>query len=64
MQESSEAMRLAVRVLNALTELRHPDPQDIAELRKLTPEATQEVAELACEVIRRQLKVRSAKSSG
>jgi len=57
-------MRLAVHVLNALTEMRHLDPQDVAELRKLTPEATQEVAEFACEVIRRQLKVRSAKSNG
>ena len=57
MQQSLKAMQLALRVLAALTENRYPDPQDVAELRKLAPEAPQEfgVAELACEVIQRKL---------
>ena len=62
MQQSLEAMRLALRVLAALTEKRDPDPQDVAELRKLLPDAPQEFGmdELACDVIQRAIKHRAA----
>jgi hypothetical protein len=61
MQQSLEAMQLALRVLTALTEKRYPDPEDLAHLRQLAPDAAaKKPDELACEVIQNALKHRAA----
>lgn len=60
MQQSLEAMQLALRVLTAVTEKRHPDPEDVAKLRQLAPHAAAKTPdELACEVIQNALRHRA-----
>lgn len=60
MQQSVDAMTVALRVLTALTQQQYPDPQDLATLRELAPDAAvQSADELACEVIQRALKRRA-----
>jgi hypothetical protein len=60
MQMGFAAMQLALRVLNALIEKRYPDPEDVAQLRQLAPDAaTKPTDELACEVIQNALKHRA-----
>jgi hypothetical protein len=60
MPRSIEAMQLALRVLTALTEKRYPDPEDLAQLRQLAPDAAAKTPdELACEVIQNALKHRA-----
>jgi hypothetical protein len=57
MDHSSDAMKLALRVLSALGEKQDPSRQDILELVRLAPEkALDDTGELACEVIKRALK--------
>jgi hypothetical protein len=58
MQESLEAMKVALRVLSALTEKRPPDPADIEELRRYAPLANGSLDELACDVIQEAVKHR------
>ena len=61
MQQSLEAMQLALRVLTAVTEKRYPDPEDVAQLRQLAPDAAAQTPdELACHVIQSALKQRAA----
>jgi len=61
MQQSLAAMQLALRVLAAVTHKRVPDPQDVAELRKLGPQTPRNIPvdELACEVIQLAIKHRA-----
>ena len=61
MQQSYDAMKIALRVLEALTERRYPDSNDVAILRDLagSPEQSMGVDELACEVIQQALKHRA-----
>jgi hypothetical protein len=60
MQQSLTAMNLALRVLSAFTERRQADPQDLATLRELAPDAADMPAdELACEVIQRAIRHRA-----
>lgn len=62
MQYSLAAMELALRVLTALTEKRHPDPEDASRLRALAAGAGARelpLDELACEVIQQALKHRA-----
>jgi hypothetical protein len=60
MQQSLNAMTIALRVLTALTEHQQPDPNDVDELRRLTPlSADADLDELACDVIHRALKHRT-----
>jgi hypothetical protein len=59
MQASLYAMQTALRVLAALTEKRHPDPADVAELRRLDPgQIHLPLDELACDVIQRAIRSR------
>ena len=69
MQQSFDAMKLALRVLEAVNERREPDSQDVAGLRALAPLiANLPLDELACEVMRlaleRRAKVREAVRRG
>jgi hypothetical protein len=60
MQRSIEAMTVAMRVLHSINMKRHPDPKDVAELRRLEPlEITLNLDELACGVITQALKHRT-----
>jgi hypothetical protein len=60
MQQSLMALKLALRVLAAVTEKQDPDPQDLAALRELAPDAAGiDADELACEVIQRAIKHRA-----
>jgi hypothetical protein len=61
MQYSLEAMELALRVLAALTQKRHPNPADVVRLRTMAEASTRELPldELACEVIQQALKHRA-----
>jgi hypothetical protein len=60
MQQSMQQMLVAVRVLDALTARRNPDPQDVEHLREIAPEmATAELDELACAVIHRAIRHRA-----
>jgi hypothetical protein len=60
MQQSYNVMELALRVLNALTYKRNPDPNDIDALHQLAPDfAGLPADELACQVIQRALKCRA-----
>jgi hypothetical protein len=54
-QQNSEQMRLALRVLNALNEKKNPEPEDVAKLRCLAPEISAQIDELACEIIARNI---------
>jgi hypothetical protein len=62
MQESYDAIKLAVRVLEALTEQRYPYHGDIAALRAIAGPQAQNVTddELACKVIHDALDRRAA----
>jgi hypothetical protein len=54
------ALKLALRVLGAVSEKQYPDPRDLAALRELAPDAAGMGAdELACEVIQRAIKHRA-----
>jgi hypothetical protein len=60
MQQSLMAMKLALRVLAAITEKQYPDPQNLAALRELAPAAAgMEADELACEVLQMAIKHRA-----
>jgi hypothetical protein len=54
-------MELALRVLTALTEKRHPDPADVERLHTMAEASTRGLPldELACEVIQKALKHRA-----
>jgi hypothetical protein len=54
-------MELALRVLAALTQKRHPNPADVHRLRTIAETGARELPldELACEVIQRALKHRA-----
>jgi hypothetical protein len=59
MREGIENIDRAVRILTALTEDRFPDPDDVAALRRLVPEAADKtVDEMVCEAIRKIFKHR------
>ena len=70
MQESVDAIRVALRVLAALTEYRNPDPEDVEKLHQLAPPtADASLDEMACAVVeealkRRREKYKRAKSGG
>jgi len=56
MQEAVDAMRVALRVLTAITEHRHPDAIDVENLHRLAPEgAYQSLDEVACAVVEKAL---------
>jgi hypothetical protein len=54
-------MELALRVLAALTQKRHPNPADVDRLRTVAETGARELPpdELACEVIQQALKHRA-----
>jgi hypothetical protein len=55
-----EAMKVALRVLTALTEKREPAFEDVEALRQYVPTATAEsIDELACDVIQQALRKRA-----
>jgi hypothetical protein len=57
MHESLAAMKLAIRVLTAITNRQHPEPTELEELRRLAPQSSDlPPDELACEVIQRGIK--------
>jgi hypothetical protein len=61
MLDSSNAMETALRVLTALTQRARPDPEDVAELRRFAGDGdSTAVDELACDVIQKALRERSA----
>jgi outer membrane protein TolC len=69
MQQSMDAMRVALRVLQAITERHLPDAKDLEELKRLAPlPADQPHDELACDVIKQALQrreeIRSAQAAG
>jgi hypothetical protein len=51
-------LELGLRVLTAITERRDPSPDDLAQLRKLVPDSTDDepVDELACRVIEKAVR--------
>ncbi len=56
MQDSLEAMQLALRILMSVNYHIPPDSQDVAELRRLAPEGGNwQIDELACVVIQNAL---------
>jgi hypothetical protein len=61
MQYSLDAMKIALRVLTALTEKRNPSDEEIGRLRELVGVAGEHLPadELACEVIQKALKHRA-----
>jgi DNA-binding NarL/FixJ family response regulator len=55
-----DAMKIALRVLTAITEKRNPDPDDLQELHRLAPlQPGASPDELACEVIQQAIKRRA-----
>ncbi len=59
MQQGMDAMRVALRVLQAITERHPPDAKDLEELKRLAPlQADQPQDELACDVIKQALQRR------
>jgi hypothetical protein len=70
MQAGLDAMKVALRVLTALTERKDPTAEDLSDLRMFAPDANRLAPdELACEVIQRSIKARAmareaGKSSG
>lgn len=55
-----EARMIALRVLTAIVEKRHPDPIDVQALRAYAPAAaTAPEDELACDVIQQAITVRA-----
>ena len=60
MQESLDAMKLALRVLTAICEKREPDAADAEELRHYAPLLGRlPIDEVACEVIQQWLRIRA-----
>ena len=60
MQNSLDALKVALRVLSACTERRQADPSDLDNLRQYAPDSEKlPPDELACEVIQRALKARA-----
>jgi hypothetical protein len=60
MEQSTAALAVALRVLTAVNQKRHPDESDVTELRRLAPLFANEPLDvLACEVIQQALKRRS-----
>ena len=57
-EETSDAMKIALRVLTAFIEERPPDPSDVEELRQLVPGGRPALDELACDVIQRAIRHR------
>ncbi len=56
MEDSLEAMQLALRVLKSVNYHKPPDSQDVSELRRLAPEeGNWQIDELACAVIQNAL---------
>jgi hypothetical protein len=56
-----EEMIVAMRVLTAINDKRHPNPEDVAELRRLAPLSAERPAdELACDAIMEAIKRRVA----
>jgi hypothetical protein len=64
MERESEALRVALRVLGAITERRMPETADIEALRHLGPPVDAPLDELACEVIRQGTKRRVERVTG
>jgi hypothetical protein len=60
MQTSLAEMKLALRVLTALTEKHHPNAADVEELRKYAPAFDGDVDTLACAVIQKAVQRRAA----
>lgn len=61
MLQRMDAMEVALRVLQALTQSRDPDPADVAELRRLAPLlADAPIDEVACDVVQRGVKPKAA----
>jgi hypothetical protein len=59
MQRSVDEIRVALRVLQALTFSRQPDPQDVQELHRIIPAADYDsLDEMACTVIQQALEHR------
>lgn len=56
MQESVDAMRVALRVLAAITERRPPDPEDVEVVRRHAPMNTRRIDDMACAVVEEALK--------
>jgi hypothetical protein len=57
MQQSLAAIRLAIRVLTAITNRQHPASADVEELRRLAQDSSRlPPDELACEVIQGALR--------
>ena len=58
MQYDEDAMRIALRVLTALTQKNVPDPEDVEQLRAIAPGevANLSIDQLACEVIHNGVK--------
>jgi hypothetical protein len=60
MQASLDAMKIALRVLQAISEKHMPDPAVVDSLRNLAPFRTdQPIDELACDVIKQALMTRA-----
>jgi hypothetical protein len=60
MQESLDAMKVALRVLTALTEKRAPNTPDVQALRQLAGDTgNSDLDDLACEVIQKAIKRRA-----
>jgi len=61
MQIATEALKVALRVLTAVSEKREADPADVAALRRFAPLlADGPLDELACDVIQQGLRRRAA----
>jgi hypothetical protein len=64
MQQSVDEMRVALRVLDALTSHQTPDPADVRDLWEQSPVGAKysldSLDELACEVIQQALRHRTA----
>src|SRR5579871_4097470 len=59
-QQSLHEMQLALRVLNAITNHRDPEPADVEELHRLAPsEQGISIDELACRVVTKALQRRA-----
>ena len=63
MPDELERLRVALRVLAAVTEFHKPDDADVQTLQPYAPLLTRP-DELACEVIRQMLKARGRISEG
>ena len=60
----NSALEIALRVLSAINNHRPPDPNDLSALRRLAAAAASEADdELACSVVRQQLRQTPASSA-